>query len=667
MAYFDICPRCGSDNISGNRRQGFARCEECGFESPIGEALPGSAPIVQDAGALSSLAALLPRLPSVLALPLRDYLEEREPVLKLWHACDVTELLLRLLVMVGLADIKRQGELPEPLLNELRSRIEEPTLGKWKGMAIAIANNIEGTDSLVPELPTCVNDVIVPFLDGPRESNPGVEASFSALRNQLAHGGGITTAVGARLLALWEAPFAKVVEQAAWLIGLDLLVKTRAGGFGVLRGPTTQTTPYTGAALDPMSATFTSEEEVIVVREGRMLPLWPLKLFGLPRSSDPDAPTAREAIPQLYVRRGEVRLQFTPIGSTEVCQSEADETALDAYRALFRLDEADAAVRNKGFQIRDFATDIRKDAERLVGRAEELETLHGALSGMEKGVLWVWGSAGIGKSYLVARLAADMLETPPEQTLILPYRFKVGDDRCSRSSFLQFALERLEAWPGLPAPEGVQSDTERQGKPLDRLREMLRRLKDHPQGHRVVFLLDGMDEIAEQDARFASEVVLALRVPEVVWLCSGRPERGLPEAFPPNQCVHPFPEGIPPMTEADIRAMLLEKIGPLRKRLLQNDREEGERIVNPFIARVAEAAQGLPVYVKYVVGDILSNRFRALDAGERLPPSLGCLPRRVVAPLRGRHAAPGGDADSGHISGRCGAALGGSADDPAAA
>ena len=37
---------------------------------------------------------------------------------------------------------------------------------------------------------------------------------------------------------------------------------------------------------------------------------------------------------------------------------------------------------------------------------------------------------------------------------------------------------------------------------------------------------------------------------------------------------------------------------------------------------MAQCAQGFPLYVAYVIGDVLSGRLRALDAGERLPPSL---------------------------------------------
>src|SRR5205823_11112764 len=65
-----------------------------------------------------------------------------------------------------------------------------------------------------------------------------------------------------------------------------------------------------------------------------------------------------------------------------------------------------------------------------------------------------------------------------------------------------------------------------------------------------------------------------------------------------------------------------EKIGTRRRQLLKNDQEAGAQIINPFVERVAQAAQGMPLYVTYVVGDILSNRFGLLDAGERLPPSL---------------------------------------------
>ena len=45
-------------------------------------------------------------------------------------------------------------------------------------------------------------------------------------------------------------------------------------------------------------------------------------------------------------------------------------------------------------------------------------------------------------------------------------------------------------------------------------------------------------------------------------------------------------------------------------------------MINPFIDKIANAADGLPLYVRYVINDIWAGRYRVLDAGERLPPSL---------------------------------------------
>lgn len=218
MSYFETCPHCGSEDVSGNRKKGFAHCEECGFESSVGEELPSPTPLLSADENTTAETFPLDRLPSVIALPLKEYLEEQHPVLKLWHACDVVELMLRLLVMIGIADLRRQGELPPTLLRELRDRIEEPTMGKWKGMALAVARHITGTETMLPELPGFVNDVLVPFLDGPKDEPREKwtsQNSFGQLRNGLAHGGGITRAVASRLLACWEAPFAEVVRKAA--------------------------------------------------------------------------------------------------------------------------------------------------------------------------------------------------------------------------------------------------------------------------------------------------------------------------------------------------------------------------------------------------------------------------------------------------------------------
>jgi WD40 repeat protein len=510
----------------------------------------------------------------------------------------------------------RDGELPADLLAELQPRIEEPTLGKWRGMAQAIVKRMSIDGAAFPELRDLVEETLVPLLDGSAQKRTP-EASLSALRNQLAHGGGVTQAAAQKLLTVWKPRLQDAFSKFAWLADVTLVVKTK-DGFAALRGP--QTAPSAFAPPEDSAAlatAFAQGREIVALRRGVALALWPLAVFGHPKSPDPEAPPAREQAPQVFARRGDVWLQYTPVGSEEVCLAEGDEDGFSAFLRMFRPSGPKPAQR---LEVRGFEADFQRDGEKLVGRSDELHQVRAAIDSTTQGVLWLSGPAGIGKSFLVARIVSELLEQPPSHTLVLPYRFKTGDDRCSRDAFLRFAIERIEAWDGIAKPEKPEEeqDEKRPKRPHERLKELLSALGEN----RVLFVIDGLDEVAERDPRFATEVPLALRLPNVTWFCAGRPERGLPEVFTPESCTLLFPDGLPPMGAGDIRTMLLEKIGPLRKRLVSRDRDQGDAVVNPFVDRVAESAGGLPLYVTYVIGDVLSNRFRALDAGERLPPSL---------------------------------------------
>src|SRR5689334_71042 len=78
-------------------------------------------------------------LPPILAAPLAEYAREEDARLALWHACDAVEMTLRLSVALGLGDWARAGGVPAAVRAEVARRLEAPTLGKWRGMALAIA------------------------------------------------------------------------------------------------------------------------------------------------------------------------------------------------------------------------------------------------------------------------------------------------------------------------------------------------------------------------------------------------------------------------------------------------------------------------------------------------------------------------------------------------
>jgi len=57
----------------------------------------------------SPLSGFVERFPNVVAQPLREYLREEHPVVRLWTMCDTIELLLRLFAVVLVAG-RRQAE-----------------------------------------------------------------------------------------------------------------------------------------------------------------------------------------------------------------------------------------------------------------------------------------------------------------------------------------------------------------------------------------------------------------------------------------------------------------------------------------------------------------------------------------------------------------------------
>jgi tetratricopeptide (TPR) repeat protein len=484
-------------------------------------------------------------------------------------------------------------------------------------MTSAVAEHIPD-DTTFPEIPAFVDRIVLPFLEGPSRDKKSVDDSFGALRNVLSHGGGLTKSVTTRLLTVWRSRFATLVEGATWLAEVAFVVKKSPGSLGVLRGPSPQAIPYSPNDYPAVEGAFRSPNDVVLVRGDRVLSLWPFKLYGPPQLTSIVMSTG-QPVPLVYSRRGEVRLRFTPVGSEDACESEADEKTFDAFRELFRLDDATPEGLTPNFAVRGFDTELRRDAERLIGRSTELDRLRKLVASTPQGIIWISGPAGIGKSYVVARLTADLLDEMPRAELVLPFRFRAGDDRCSRDSFVRYAVERLEAWSEMPRADDGAPTTSVHGKnSIVRLRSLLSR-RPRP---RVLFVLDGLDEIAGRDPHFVAEVPLALRQLGVIWICAGRQERGLADVFTPDNSVLTFPGGLPPIARDDIRAMLLERIGRLRDKILRQDHENGGRILNPFVERVTEAAGGLPLYVNYVIGDIVSGRLNILDAGKDLPPSL---------------------------------------------
>jgi WD40 repeat protein len=532
------------------------------------------------------------RWPLPLARPALEYLDETNPTLRLWSICDWCELLLRFITFIRIGELRTNGPLPASVSKELTHRLGEPTLGKWKGMALALTRE---SSLFIPELSSSFNERLLPLFDGGGANDPAT--SLFALRNRLAHGGGITAKAAALLEASWRPRLREIWTACSWLDDTELLGADAEGVWKVL-------SPRGGTRTDIRA----DHLHGMILRRGENdLPLWPFLLFG------PASKEKKESVEQIYVRRGMPAVQYTALNSDDCFTTEGDDAATAVLEELLR--SAGTKERSTSL-VRGFEYELRRESDKLVGRDDEVGHIVDRLHSESTGVLWLAGKAGSGKSTVLARVVSLTLDSA-RFSHVIAYRFSAGDDRCSRAAFATFVLERFAHWfDSEIAKQGLEArDSSRRWSTF---RSSLAEQRDK----QVVFIVDGLDEIEAQEAGFASDLRELTSIAGR-WLCAGRPEASLLTVFAPDElCAWAYTDGLPPLSEAGVRAMILEKIGPLRKRLLMNDTDDGAKVQNEFTAKLTQAAAGLPIYITYVIGDILAGRIRGLDGGAVLPASL---------------------------------------------
>lgn len=607
------CPRCQKAMTRGRKSWICEDCEHRVLFAPI-----PTSPLIELAG--------LDRLPSVLALPLSEFVVEYHRVMRLHRLCDTVEIVTRYLTLLALGEVRQKagvGPLPDDLLSALQPRVEYPTFGKWRGMLEALLKHCPRTSPLiVPELHDLAA-VLLARLSGGVDSPP--EHCVITLRNRLVHGGGMTNSEADHFLQIWETwlrdellPRLQVLSEMD-VCHLSGKVARRLIGPGAAEGPERPLSAALALALRDLDG------HVVVLRGDRWLDLWPLLDYGRAmQTSVLGTRTAPAPGPLVYVRAQTDRLLYAALGA-ELPQGERLDVVA-TFRQLFRLESRQPTP---GELLSDFDVENQADADAFIGREDELRAIKDAVKATASGVLWVAGKGGIGKSFLMAKVGHDLGNG--KSTWRIGWRFKASDlARCSRVAFLRHAVTRLAGKLGRAevAPAHDPNELKKQLTQLlaDAGAHALPKLGAPP---KVLFVLDGLDEIANVDPAFPL-LPFQLTGEHVVWLCAGRPEKSLPAVFAPDRCTHVFPTGVglPPMTRDDIRGLLIDRTGSLKYDLLRLDREEvagGEpaaSIINVAVDAVVARAEGLPLYVRFVVEDILSGHFSFAELSTRLPPGL---------------------------------------------
>jgi hypothetical protein len=613
------CPKCGKEMkqvddywVCGNHHEPvFIRIESVSTPS---------------AHPFSNLCAVLP---TPIAFVLYEYFREVNPFIALWRMVDAVEIITRVFTIIVLSDIIRQKkEFSKPLKNALANRLKRPTLGDWKSLLETALGDLpkEGNQirCFVSELPSFVQDKWLPALGDSEDKH---EEKLIPLRNLIAHAGRLPNEKAQELLDAHRQRFELLVKELFFLANYDLIACTKEGQIVWLKG-----LPGASGSLPnydrPLS--FVPEHErVYLIHEGEGLDLFPLHAFTdilQWREERYEFEGLGEVAPQIYFRLSDQGyLECIPFSNKAVF-SHLGKDAYKRFCDIFRLQEwlEQQRRRKEAQEIQKLWDELARElTEIFVGRDKHIKQVKDAIKGKRKGILWISGKPGVGKSTLMAKLMRDYIDKT-QHYIVISYFFHIGKAGCSTMEFLATALKRLQVELNRTI-ELEHRLPERQKQLMEALEEAVSKT-----GKKVLFLVDGLDEIYRLEREFLNVLFMTMAVEDrIVWVCAGRSEGDLEEALRSRGAVWVFPDGLPPLDEQAIREMLTVHLGHLKYELFKRD--EGER--NRFVEAVTCKSEGLPLYVRMVIEDLKAGRLTVWDE-DKLPEGLVAYYERLLERLR---------------------------------
>ena len=522
--------------------------------------------------------AALGRLPFPLAYVWRDLERlaevagdsERDAVVGLYHLLDAVEVCAKFLAALAVAEAETGGV--EFSVPERAWLGERPALGTWlavldyvdkemaKGPGPAVVPRLH---EVVAALGQAASALVVP---------PEVPAKdLRSLRNWVAHGGVPSAAVAAEILAAGRDALEVFMVAAAGVFAGVSLVHVDAEGAAA-------EVNFEAESSFHASALGGAEPGLYVGAGEHWLQIWPLVRHAQAGKGGHDV--GRQLVTQVFVRLQAGVAEYATLDERSVAGWGRPEAV--AYRRRF----TDAAQTQAGFWA-----EAHEAAAALVGRHGELARVRAALGGGRGGGarrLWLSGPMGQGKSALAAKAS---VEAQGRGEVVIAHFFRSADPRCSLRAFVGLALETLD-------PESAVGDLK---KDSARLRTLLTE-------RAPLVVCDGLDELERATSTQEVEDLLALSRVGGTWLFGGRPNL---DALANRAGLTPlFEDGLGPMGTMDLRALVVSQVPPaVRDAIVRHDtsNEEGE-LENPYVAALAERAEGLPLYVVLMLEWLASFR-----------------------------------------------------------
>ena len=389
---------------------------------------------------LAELAPLYVAYP--LATFLRDYAQTpRIARLALFSLCDSVEAVVRFLSIArSLELISKNGKAPGWLARTAAANLVTPTFGQWINLLTIIIDHEKGKSQsdLLPELATL--DLRSELFAKSPAREDAERHDLLKVRNPIAHGSSISEAYAHELLEYWAPKIAPILDRLRWLGEIELWARDAADGFRRLNGPQVDGSPEEPPAS--ICDALQHPGAVALIRKGHVVKLHPLGRKLPYRNSD-------RYLAQIFARRDKPGLIYHLFGAENALQSVSTLTELKHLDEIFDIQSVRSEQKQTLFGEYNYDNEFESDADAFIGRADALDVLWQTVIGAPKGIIFVAGPAGIGKSSLIAQIWKDLRDEIEDRRarkqtneLLLAYRFIDGDRGCTSQSFLIWLIVR---------------------------------------------------------------------------------------------------------------------------------------------------------------------------------------------------------------------------------
>jgi len=527
--------------------------------------------------------------------------------------------------MIILSDLlQKHGKFPVKIEKVLVDKIERPTFGAWKDLMIGALNclpMIKGHRScFVTELPAYIEKILLPALG---TGNGDYTKHIISLRNFLAHSGRVADDQAKALLQNHQEQFGELLLNLQFFNQYNLITKTAEERVISLNGLPTNGSFHEYKLLIP---DILHKDRIFMVTGFETLDLFPLHAFtDVFQYQQDKLERIAVATPLIYFRLNKKGyLEFTALNGKEAFSHEKG-SALVRFKELFQLEEwrhmEKAREKKHLIGFNELIADL---SEIFVGRKNDIKYVKDCIKQHNAGILWVSGAPGVGKSSFMVKLINDFQGA--SHYVMIPYIFRNGRPDCSIDDFIESTLQYFQS----VIQESIPIEPNRQDRRqqfFNALRIVKKKIKK-----KILFLIDGIDEVHRLESDLLSYFLKTIGS-EVVCVCAGRPEALLEKMLKKQDAIWLFPNGLPKLDDEAIRAMLTAHLGRIKYDLFARDSNDNGLYRNEFIEVLVKKSDGLPLYIRMLIEDILTGKW-TIDDENRLPNGLPAYFEQILGNLR---------------------------------